>query len=74
MSDPHPLVELFLFHVHILFSIAFFFGVFALYRWIVDPRAARAKRAALWSLAVGSVGATLTIPFCLLGRSLPAWG
>ncbi len=71
LLDATTTVHLYLFHVHVLFSIIFFVGVFLLCHWMTTGFSKEdVKRAAYWALGIGTVGVTLTIPFCLMGTTL----
>jgi hypothetical protein len=65
-----PLTHLYLFHVHIGFSIMFFFGTFLLYHWVKMQPPAFQLRFALATMGVGIVAILITVPYCIAGMAL----
>jgi hypothetical protein len=72
----HDLTTLYAFHVHVFFSVMFFFGVFTLYHWVTktEMRSNLERSAGLWTIVIGSIGVLMTVPFCLLGWRIMVGG
>lgn len=65
-----PLMHLYAFHLHIGFSVLFFFGTFLFYHWTKTQPPAFQLKFALTSMVVGAVAVLVTVPFCLAGMAL----
>lgn len=66
----NPFLHLYLFHLHVFFSILGLFGVLLMYHWVKLLPAQSQRKVALWSLVLGGIGILFTIPFCLVGMRL----
>lgn len=70
VSSP-DITMLYLFHVHVVFSILAFFSLFLLYRWIITTQPSYVQgRIAAWMLILSGIGVAATVPFCLAGMRL----
>ena len=65
-----PLLHLYAFHVHIGFSVLFFFGVFLLFHWAKTQSPEFQKKFALAAMGIGIATVLVTVPFCLAGMAL----
>lgn len=65
-----PLAHLYLFHVHIGFSVMFFFGTFLLFHWAKTQPPEFQKKFALAAMGIGIVAILITVPYCLAGMAL----
>ncbi len=71
MIHTTPMTMLYLFHFHVFVSLVAIFGMIMFMMWAIKylpPE--KLKRAACWTFGIGTVGVILTIPFCIIGRSL----
>lgn len=66
----NPFLHLYLFHLHVFFSILGLFGVFLAYHWVKQLPPAAQRNVALWCLILGGIGILITVPFCLIGMRL----
>jgi hypothetical protein len=69
MSD-HSLLQLYLFHLHVFFSVFFFVGVGLVYSSLKSLPPAQKKQAAFWTLGLATLGTALTVPFCIVGMKI----
>lgn len=63
----HPLLHLYLFHLHVFFSVWFFVGVGLTYSWIKTLPSPQRKYWTFRILIFGTLGTALTVPFCIVG-------
>ncbi len=70
MDLSHPLVQLYLLHLHIFFSVFFFVGIGLLFSYLKNLPQRQKKRVMWWVLILGTLGTALTVPFCYIGMHL----
>ncbi len=69
-ATSHDIAMLYMFHVHVFFSILGLMGVFLLYGVFRSLPIERQRIVGLRCLVLGGAGILATIPFCLAGWRL----